>query len=81
MNSLNRFGVNPSLYWMKYQMMMKQPNALGNFRNLSAGNPDSSLNESVNSSVSEGDHEVAERMVGRLTASERKQKVDKYLQK
>lgn len=81
MNSLNRFGVNPSFYWMKYQMMMKQSNGLGEAKNLSAGNPDSSLNDSIHSSLSDLDHEISERMVGRLTASERKQKVERYLQK
>lgn len=82
LNGINSFGMNPSLYWMKLQMMMKQSSNIGNFTNIAAFKPSLSHKSSFSSS----DNDIEERkcevkMIGRLTESERRKKVDRYLQK
>lgn len=79
--NMNGFSMHPSFYWMKYQMMMKPSNTLGEFKNLTESNHGSNLSDSLRSSNSQGDLNDSERMVGKLTAYERKQKVERYLQK
>jgi hypothetical protein len=74
--------MSPSLYWMKLQMMMKQPSNIGTFTNIAAFKPSLSHKSSLGSfesDIEEGKHEV--KMIGRLTESERRKKVDRYLQK
>lgn len=80
MNGMNRFGVNSSFYWMKYQMLMKQHSGISNFRNLVAVQPSCQPNSPYVSSLSDGEEKV-EKMIGNLTEDERRTKVERYLQK
>jgi hypothetical protein len=74
--------MNPSMYWMKFQMMMKQPSSIGNLTNMNTLKPSLSENNSSGSFDSDVDDRKTEiKMVGRLTDIERKTKVDRYLQK
>lgn len=77
-NNMKGFGISPSFYWMKYQYMMKHPSVVGTQSVKPDLSPVKSHTFESNSSM---DSEVGERMIGRLTASERKVKVDRYLQK
>jgi hypothetical protein len=82
LNGINSFGMNPSMYWMKFQMMMKQPSSIGNLSNMATLKPSLSENNSLGSFDSDADGQKTEaKMVGRLTDIERKSKVDRYLQK
>jgi hypothetical protein len=82
LNGINSFGMNPSMYWMKFQMMMKQPSSIGDLTNMATLKPslrENNLSGSFDSDVDDGKAEA--KMVGRLTDIERKTKVDRYLQK
>eukprot|EP00345_Euplotes_harpa_P003884 CAMPEP_0168320930 /NCGR_PEP_ID=MMETSP0213-20121227/1966_1 /TAXON_ID=151035 /ORGANISM="Euplotes harpa, Strain FSP1.4" /LENGTH=73 /DNA_ID=CAMNT_0008322479 /DNA_START=408 /DNA_END=629 /DNA_ORIENTATION=+ len=73
--------MNPTFYWMKYQMMIKPQGDLSNFANLANSNFQNDRHNSLDSGESDENMVDQEIMIGRLTASERKIKVDRYLQK
>ena len=80
-NSINSLHMNSSLYWMKYQMMLKPQNQMLKLSDDTSQKKNDFLLSSFESSNSEIWQPEEEKMVGKLTASERKQKVDRYLQK
>lgn len=81
MNGINSFGINQSLYWVKYQMMMKQGPNPPTLINLSSQN--FADRESLQSDIAskEAPDEQQEKMIGGLPESVRKKKVERYLQK
>ena len=80
-DGMNPFGINQSFVWMKYQMMMNQGTKANNITQLSTQSvikysplPFSNLKRD-----SKGERQ--EKMIGKLTETERKKKVERYLQK
>jgi hypothetical protein len=78
-NTIKGFGVNSPFYWMKYQMIFQnQPNGVQSAQTASP-NGGETIFKTVQNEVAAPS--TPEKMVGKLTASERKRKVEKYLQK
>lgn len=78
-NSMKGFGVNSPFYWMKYQMILQNHHQAPNPVNVVS---EESRDEHRHFQQDEGDDQSPpEKMVGKLTASERKRKVEKYLMK
>lgn len=80
-NGMNGLGISNSFYWMKYQMIMKQRPQVSKISSLSM--PSSVAQNISHSEIFNSDQEIEtrEKMIGQLTESERKKKVERYLEK
>ena len=78
---MNPFGINQPFVWMKYQMMMNQGTKANNITQLSTQSVIKYSPLPFSNLKRDSKGEIQEKMIGKLTETERKKKVERYLQK